>query len=213
MYVARLYEIDNVPTLSAMVGSVGSQDVIDQINMRWGGASTVAFGQVTNPLNTGYQQFLNLVNGQLARTDNLVQQVAQSVIYPETWRTIDSEEALVLPPASMQVALLTTPGLFERFKDHQISGWGWDPDTFPDTDPYERALNNGKVETRPDPNDVPDEVVTEWSTDMTDYDLDNDEDYFALIRSRKFIVKLLNQELGPDGQRRDPTDLSQTMSV
>lgn len=213
MYVARLYEIDNVPNLSAMIGSVGSQDVIDQINMRWGGASTVAFGQVSNPMDTGYQQFLNLVNGQLARTDNIVQQVTQSVLYPETWRTIDSEEALVMPPASMQVALLMTPPILDLFKNHQISGWGWNPDTFPDTDMYERTLNNGMVETRPDPNDVPDEVVTEWSTDTADYDVDEDEDYFALVRSRKYLTKLLEQELGPDGQRRDPTDLSQTMSI
>ena len=213
MYVARLYEIDNVPNLAAMIGSVGSQDVIDQINMRWGGASTVAFGQISNPMNTGYQQFLNLVNGQLARTDNIVQQVTQSVLYPETWKTIDSEEALVMPPPSMQVALLMTPPILELFKNHQISGWGWNPDTFPDTDMYERTLNNGKVETRPDPKDVPDEIVTEWSTDTADYDIDNDEDYFALVRSRKYLAKLLQQELGEEGQRRDPTDLSQTMSV
>ena len=213
MYVARLYEIDNVPNLSAMIGSVGSQDVIDQINTRWGGASTVAFGQVSNPMNTGYQQFLNLVNGQLARTDQLVQQVAQSVLYPETWRTIDSEEALVMPPPSMQVALLMTPPILDLFKNHQISGWGWDPDTFPDRDMYERTLTNGVVETRPDPKDVPDEVVRMWSTDETDYDIDNDEDYDALVQSRRYLTKLLNQELGPDGLRRDPTDLSQTMSV
>lgn len=213
MYVARLYEIDNVPNLSAMIGNIGSQDVIDQINMRWGGASTVAFGQVSNPMNTGYQQFLNLVNGQLARTDNLVQQVAQSVMYPETWRVIDSEEALVMPPPSMQVALLMTPPILDLFKNHQISGWGWDPDTFPSEDMYARTLNNGMVETRPDPRDVPDEVVHEWSTDTAEYDIDSDEDYDALVQSRKYLTKLLEQELGPDGQRRDPTDMSQTMSI
>ena len=213
MYVARLYEIDNVPNLSAMIGNVGSQDVIDQINLRWGGASTVAFGQVSNPMNTGYQQFLNLVNGQLAKTDNLVQQVAQSVLYPETWRPITNEEALVMPPPSMQVALLMTPPVLELFKNHQLSGWGWDPDTFPDTDMYARTLNNGMVETRPDSKDVPDEVVHEWSTATAEYDIDSDEDYDALVQSRKYLTKLLEQELGPDGQRRDPTDLSQTMSI
>ena len=213
MYVARLYEIDNVPNLSAMIGSVGSQDVIDQINMRWGGASTVAFGQVSNPLNTGYQQFLNLVNGQLARTDNLVSQVAQSVLYPETWRTIDSEEALIMPPPSMQVALLMTPPILERFKDYQISGWGWDPSTFPDTDMYERTLTNGMAETRPDPKDVPDEIVWEWSTDTVEYDIDEDADIDALVDSRRYLTQFLERELDPDGTRRDPTDPSQTMSI
>ena len=213
MHVRPLRVIDNTPSLAAMIGSVGSQDVIDQINARWGGASTVAFGQANNPMNTGYMQFLNLIQGQIARTDNLVQQIVQSIIYPETWRTIDSEEALAMPPPSMQMALLMTPPVLELFKNHQISGWGWDPDTFPDRDMYERSLNNGKVETRPDPNDVPDEVVTEWRTDETEYDLDDDNDYQNLVQSRKYITNLLKQELGPEGQRRDITDLTQTMSV
>lgn len=213
MQVRPLRLIDNVPSLAAMVGSVSSPDVIDQINLRWGGASTVAFGQASNPMNTGYQNFLNLVQGQLARTDHLVQEVTQSVLYPETWRTIDTEEALAVPPVSMQVALLMTPPVLELFKNHQLSGWGWDSDTFPDRDMYARTLNNGKVETMPDPEDVPDEMVTEWSMDEAEYDIDNDEDYLHLVRSRKYITKLLEHELGPDGERRDITDLTQTMSV
>lgn len=213
MYIAPLCEIDCTPTLAAVIGTVSSQDVIDQLNLRWGGASAVAFGQVNNPMDTGYRNFLNIVNGCMAKTDNVVRQVTQSVLYPDAWRTIDSEEALILPPPSMQVALLMTPPLLDMFKNHQVSGWGWNPDTFPDTDMYERTLNNGRVETRPNPDDVPDEMTWEWGTDTTDYDVDEDADYFALVRSRKFLCDLIERELSEDGSRRDPTDLSQIMSV
>ena len=213
MFVAPLSEISTAATLAGMLGSVCSQDVIDQINLRYGGASTVAFGQVTNPLNTGYQQFQSIVQGQLAQTDRLVQEVTSSVLYPETWRPITSEEALAIPPPSMQVALLMTPPLLELFKNHQVSGWGWDPDTFPDTDQYARSLNNGKVEWTGIKETVPDEVVSEWSTDSTDYDVDEDADYDALVQSRKYVIKRLNQELSENGTRRDVTDLTQTMSI
>ena len=214
MYVAPLALIDTPPSLAAMIGGTSSQDVIDAVNLRWGGASAVAFGQVSNPLNTHYQQFLGMIQNKIAPADRLVQQVTQSVLYPETWRTIDSEEALAMPPPGMQVALLMTPPVLELFKNHQLSGWGWDPDTFPDTDQYARSLNQNVAEWTGDPDiPVPDEVTHEWSTDTTDYDIDEDADRDALIESRRFITAVLKQELGPDGQRRDITDLTQTMSI
>ena len=165
MYVAPLAELDNIPSLVAMIGNTQSQAMLDQINSRWGGTASVSFGQVSNPLNENFRNFANLVNGQLARTDRVIREVTQSIIYPEHFRVIDSEEALAAAPVCMQPALLMTPGVFELFKEHKLSAWDWNPDTFPNEDVYGKQLDSGKVVIDPrDPSTVPEYVVSTWNS-------------------------------------------------
>lgn len=213
MYVAPLREIENVPSLGAMIGSTQSQVILDQINSKWGGTASVSFGQINNPLNDNFRNFMNLLHGQLARTDKIIQEVTQSVLYPERWRVIDNEEALAAAPASMQPALLMTPGVFELFKERKLSAWDWNPDTFPKEDVYGKQLNNGKVVIDPrDPSIVPEYIVTEWNSDEKDFEM-TDEQQEILEKSREYITKLLDEEMGEGGSRRDITDLSNTISV
>lgn len=213
MFVAPLCEIDNIPSLGAMVGTTSSQAMLDQINARWGGTASVSFGQIDNPMNEGYRNFMNVIHNTIAKTDRIIQEVTQSVMYPEHWRVIDSEEALAAAPVSMQPAILMTPGVFELFKEGKLSAWDWDPNTFPDEDMYGKQLNNGKVVI--DPRDIensPKEMVTVWNSAEKEFEM-TDEQQEILEKSREFITNLLNEEMGADGQRRDITDLSNVISV
>ena len=213
MYVAPLCEIDNIPSLGAMIGSTQSQAILDQINSRWGGTASVSFGQINNPMNDHFRNFMNLIHGQIARTDRVIQEVTQSVLYQEHWRVIDSEEALAAAPASMQPAILMTPGVFELFKEGKLSAWDWNPDTFPEEDVYGKQLNNGKVVIDPrDPSILPEYVVTEWNSAEKDFEM-TDEQQEILEKSREYITNLLNEEMGENGTRRDITDLSNTISI
>ncbi len=214
MHVAPLAELDTNPSLGAVIGNTQSQHTLDQINAKWGGTATVSFGQIENPLNAGYRNFMNYIQGSLARTDRMVQEVTQSIMYPEHWRVIDSEEALAAPPAAMQPALLMTPGVFELFKEHKLSAWDWDPDTFPDEDVYGKQLNNGCVTIDPqDPESVPEYIVEEWNPALEEEFGMTDEQKEILIKSREYLTKLVNDEMSDNGLRRDITDLSNTISV
>ena len=213
MFVAPLQQIDNVPTLYGLIGGVQSQVVLDNINSKWGGTASVAFGQISNPMNEHYRNFMGLIQGQIARTDNLIREVTQSVLYPEHWRVIDSEEALAAAPACMQPALLMTPGVFELFKEGKLSAWNWDPATFPDEDVYGKQLENGRITIHPDDADnLPEAIVSTYDTAEIDFQM-TEEQMDILEQSRKFLMEELARELGENGQRRDITDLSNTISV
>lgn len=213
MYVAPLAEIDTIPSLMAVIGSTQSQSVLDAINARYGGTASVAFGQTTNPMNEDYRNFMSLVHNKIEKADNIIREVTQSILYPEHWRVIDTEEALAAAPACMQPALLMTPGVFELFKENKLSGWDWDPDTFPNEDVYGKQLNNGKIIIDPrDPSILPEYVESEWNSAETDFEL-TDEQQEILEKSREYLIKLVNQEMSNNGSRRDITDLSNTISV
>jgi hypothetical protein len=213
MVVAQLREIDNIPSLGALVGSTQSQAMLDHINSKWGGTASVSFGQINNPMNDNFRNFMNLIHGQIARTDRVIQEVTQSVLYPEHWRVIDSEEALAAAPASMQPAILMTPGVFELFREGKLSAWDWNPDTFPKEDVYGKQLDNGKVVIDPrDPSILPEYIVSEWNSAEKDFEM-TEEQQEILEKSREYITKLLDEEMGDGGSRRDITDLSNIISI
>ena len=213
MQVAPPQTMSIIPSLGAMLGSIQSAQMLDHINSMMGGTASVSFGQLSNPMNDGYRNFMNLVQGQLSRTDRIIQQVTQSIEYPEHWRVIDNDDALYAPPPSMQPALLMTPGVFELFKEGKLSGWNWDPSTFPEEDVYGIQLNSGHMVVDPrDRSTIPEYIETEWHSEYTDFEM-TPEQIDILEKSREYLTARLNEELGDNGKRRDITDLGNTMPI
>ena len=74
-------------------------------------------------------------------------------------------------------------------------------------------MNNGKVIIDPrDPSILPEYIVNEWDSAEKDFEM-TDEQQEILEKSREYITKLLNEEMGDGGSRRDITDLGNTISI
>ena len=210
MYVANLAELDNVPSLGALIGNTHSQEVLERINAKWGN-SAVSFGLPSDPFNDQYRNFMNLVNGQLAKTDAIVRATVSSIMAPNTFRPIQNETDLILTPPCMQIPLLMMPQMHDLFMERKIWGWGYDPASLPTDDQYGRLINNGKIEWDPrDPSTCPEYI--EWNFEQDDVHI-TDEMLEAVDKSRRWLADWLEKEMSGDGQYRDPTDIGNCMSV
>jgi len=88
-------------------------------------------------------------------------------------------------------------------EDGQIFGFGVDPELIPKEDAYGRLIHNGEANYNVDRPTK--EFVWEWQSSdpkLSIDDLDNIE------TTRKFIDRWLDQQLGPKGDRIDPTDIT-----
>jgi len=209
MYISPLQDIDNVPSLGAMIGSVRSPDVLEQINAKWG-SNTVAFGMPNHPFAEHYKHFMNLVNGQLAHTDQVVMSTVEAVMNPNQFKVIQNETDLALVPPCMQIPLLMMPQMYELAMEGKIWCWGYEPASLPTEDAYGRILSNGKVEWDPrDPSTLSEYITWEWKQDDPDL---TDEQWEAIEKSRKWLADWIENEMS-GGERRDPTDLGNVISV
>ena len=104
--------------------------------------------------------------------------------------------------------ILDDPTLFVTNK---IWGWDWDPNSFPKEDVYGRLINNGRIGWDPrDPSTCPEFI--EWNFEQGDPDLEW-EQLEAIEQSRRWMADWLEKEMGENGSRRDPTDLSNRIGV
>lgn len=205
MYVAPLTDIDSVPSLGAMIGSVHSQDILDQINAKWG-TSTVAFGLADDPYQEQYRHFSSLINAKLKESDNYVMQTTQHIFNPDIYMPITSEHDLACIPQVMQLPMLMMPQMRKMLEKGMIWGWGWTPEHLPEEDFYDRLIKSGSIEfVAGDPKTVPDYIV--WDYKSTDPDLTPPQ-LDAIDRSRRWLADMIEREMSEGGQRRDPTDLS-----
>lgn len=210
MYIPDIMDIDNSPSLGAMIGTTHSPDALNALNEKWS-AGGVAFGLPTNPDSDNYKHFMGLVNAQINKTDTIVRQTMESILLPNEYRVIDNETSLALMPPIMQVPMLMAPCLNDMFRDRKIWGWGWNPDTFPQEDVYGRLINNGRIEWDPrDKDTCPEFIEIEFMQDDPDLE---EEELKAIEKSRRWIADWIEKEMSDEGSRRDPTDLSNCISI
>ena len=209
MYIPPLTEIDNVPSLGAMIGNLHSSSVLDEINAKWSD-NAVAFGLPSNPFGEGYKNFMQIVDHQINVTDKMVMQTTSAVYNPHTYRVVTDEDGLALMPPVMQPTILMMPVVCDLFRERKIWGWNWNPDSFPESDQFGRLISNGKAEWDPrDPSTCPEYLTWEFEQDDTQI---TDEMLEAVEKTRRWLSDWLEHEMN-EGTRRDPTDLSNVISV
>ena len=205
MYVAPLTEIDSVPSLGAMIGNVHSQDILTQINARWG-TNTVAFGLANDPYKDEYQNFMNLLDTEIRKSDDYVLNTTQRIFNPDIYMPITTAHDLACIPQCMQVPMLMMPAMRDMFEQGMIWGWGWNPESLPEEDYYGRLIGNGRAVIVPQAPDATPDYIT-WEYRTTDPDL-TEEQLDVIDKSRRWLADMIERELSENGQHRDPTDLS-----
>lgn len=202
-----MLEMPSAMPLGFYLGQSGSQAVLDELNASWRNSGTgVIFEQ--DSFGDKFKAFSSFVTSQTQAISDTVKKAVEAVSCPNKIQEIVCEEDLRNIPACMYVPILTMPEIRPLFEGGQINGFGLDISDLPDEDVYGRLINNGKIDTG-DPNyDRESPMSWEWkSTDP----LLTIEELEKIETSRAYISTFLEEQLGPEGERRDPTDLSGTI--
>lgn len=186
---------------SMFVGNYAPSHVLEQIN-RDMGAERIHFGSVGERFNSLFNTFDNLFVKTLNTAKIMIDQTKKVIQGTVTMIPILTEDDLYIVPENMHIPLLAYEPLRKLHVEEKIDGWGVSPDWVPNDDPWKPVLEFGYIETDPITGDLPEEVFWQWSTHDPEL---SDSEVEALRESRRYFETMIAQELGKDGQMRDPT--------
>lgn len=207
MRVISLIDLPSALPLGLYTGQYGTQAVLDELNASWrNSGSGVLFGQ--DVFGERFKAFSALVNAEAAQIRDTVLRTVETVCCPNKIQTIECEEDLRSVPVCMYVPILTMPVARTLFESGQIDGWGVKAQDLPAEDVVGRLINNGRFDTA-DPNYDRDACVT-WTIQTGDpnYTL---EELKQIETSRDYISRFIEEQMGPDGDGIDFTDLGRRM--
>ena len=206
MYVARLIEVGAMPTTDALFAGGGSQAVVDRFNQEWSGSGGVIFGQAGDPRASQFNKFQEAVTLMHQRTTELICTTDDFIRDSNKIRRVTEESHFNAIPVVMQVPILTYPPIRKMFEAGRLDGWGIDPVILPSEDIIGRLIANGHVEETLNEEgalEMPEHF--EWTWVSTDPDLEVEE-IEMLDESRLFVDAFIREQLGPEGEMKDPTD-------
>lgn len=187
MNISSLSLNTNILSLGNLLGSNGSQELIQGINSR---AGTVNFfsNLEMDPFRNGFQNFMTQVVAPIREVGMVLQQTANKLFNKDVIRPITSVEELKkgIPPCMVEPIIYYAP-IRQMLEEERIDGFGIDPKTLNEEDPYESVLASGYVDeihsTTLNKEGIVEMSFTEKSTDP---ELSHD-DIDALRDTRKFI--------------------------
>lgn len=192
---------NNIFSLGAVLGTNAQQQLVDNINKQCNGSSF--FGSITDPFRTGFQNFMATIVEPIRAVQVQLSNVARKYIQQDYFRPIDSIEELKkgIPPC-MELPIVYYQPIRTMLEEERIQGFGIDPSTLADEDPYESLLKSGKVMIHSTLVGKNGEYKIEWIEKSNDPEL-TFEEKIALDVTRQFIDDFLSNE---DTSSMDPTD-------
>lgn len=204
MICANLIDLPFSPSLSSLIGTTGSQAMLDTLNRTWSGGSGVIFGQDDDPFKHKYQHFMTAITDVVKEGVRLIQNTADYIFGRDEHRIINDTDTLALGvPVCMHIPILTSPRVRELFMNDQIYGFGLEKFQIPEEDQWGRLIANGSAELNPTFGEAPTELVWEWHQGDPDYTFETMD---CIDTTRKFFDTFLAEQLGPGADRFDPTD-------
>ena len=198
------------PSAAALLGTFKTTEVMDQVMQAWGNGDQagVLFGMRGDPYAERYKNFMNVVINNISESNAVALSIANSTVQDETYIPITTMDDLAYPTPTMQIVISQYEPIRQLILDEKIDGYPTVCKEFleeQDDNPYERlAVTNGlAVFDKRDRRFNPDVIVWEWRS--SDPDL-TDDNCIAIRKTYDFIDSWLERELGPGGERRDPTD-------
>lgn len=207
MRVLGLIELPTSIPLGMYLGQCGSQAVLDELNTSWrNSGSGVLFGQ--DVFGERFKAFSALVNAEANQIKDTVLKTVETICCPNKIQSIENEEDLRSVPVCMYVPILTMPAARALFESGQVEGWGVKAQDLPAEDVVGRLINNGRFDTA-DPNYDREACVT-WTVQTGDpnYTIEELKD---IETSRDYISQFIEDQMGPNGDGIDFTNLGRRM--
>ena len=179
------------PSLGSLFGTVGSDNLIKQINQDLG--QSCYFGSVDDILSKGRQMFVDNIIIPIRSIGNSIKDVIGIVEEENGYIPITDMDRLRAVPQLMHMPILLHPPVAKLFNDGRIFGWGYEH--IPTEDYFGRLINNGSVEDVLSAMDDQGEFELTWEFRCTDPELEF-EDMEAIIETRNYIDSIM--ELGID---------------
>jgi hypothetical protein len=183
------------PSLGSLVGSAGTDSLLQQINRDLGGSNF--FGSVNDIISQGRSMFITNVVQPFKAIGNTFKNLVGLMDQDETFISIQSEEQLKSIPMCMHDSIMRYAPVKKLFDQGRIFGFGWD--YVPEDDIYDRLIENGHVKNIQEAMDEEGYVEFKYHFVSTDPDLSFD-DLENIRESREYIDHILNET------DLDPTD-------
>lgn len=214
MHVMRVLDVAVAPSIGMYTGQCGSQAVLDRLNAQWADAAGVMFSS-----GTGFSEHYNAFTQKIREMDKIAHEAISTAMIaacnPNKIMPLTCMDDLIVVPAAMHIPLLTSPKLRELYDSGQIYGWGVKYTELPQDDVVGRLIENGTIHLNAfDPTkkdgkaESPDCLTYQWQSFDPDYGVEELND---IQTSRGFIDSFLEEQLGKEGSRIDPTDLTGTI--
>ena len=193
MNISSLSLNTNILSLGALLGSSGQQAIIDSINERCGGSSF--FGSMTDPFRNNFQHFMQQVIEPIRQVQQVLYTTASKLRNPDEFRPIESIKDLEegIPPC-MHLGIVYHHPIRKMLEEERIDGFGIDPNTLCDEDPFERVLENGHVIIHSSTLGENGEYTISFKECSTD-PIMSQTDVEALRRTRAFIDEFYQDEI------------------
>lgn len=192
MNISSLQLNTNILSLGALLGTSGNQSLIDSINARCGGSSF--FGSMSDPFRNNFQNFMTTVIQPIREVQQQLTTTSLALKQPDEYRPIESVEDLQkgIPPA-MHLGIVYYSPVRKMLEEERIDGFGINPRTLCEGDPFESVLNSGRVTIHSSLLGKNGEYEVNFTEKTTDPIL-SETDMDALRRTREFIDQFMHDE-------------------
>ena len=191
----------NILSLGSILGTAGDRALIDNINAVAGAGSY--FGSNEDPYRYDYNHFQMAVLKPLEADRIKIMDTAAKLFNPDVIKPITSLKDLSNGvPSAMVLPILYYPPIRHLLEEESIYGFGIDPKTLQENDPYEHLLTNGKREFTSA--DLDNKGCIEFTWRFTSVDpILSDKELQAIQDTRDYLGKFLTD---PETKDIDPTD-------
>lgn len=201
MQISHMSLDTNILSLGAILGQSSSQSLINSINARCGGGSF--FNTNNDPFRTGFEHFMQQVVNPIRNVGITLANTAKQIFQQDVMRPITTPKELErgIPPA-MQLPIIYYPPIRQMLDEERIDGFGIDPATLEDEDPYATVLESDFVELHSTTVNAKGEFTMHHWEKSTDPEL-TEEEKMAIRLTREYIDIFMND---PETQSLDFTD-------
>lgn len=191
--------LSDVPSVGALLGSKGTQELITTINRSLG--SNSFFGSENDRFGHLHKSFVSKYIEPIRAVNRQVSAIGTRLVSKDYFRSLTTPDDLESCPPCMMPALLTHEPVYNLLQQGRITGWGYTPESLTDArEQYTRLIEkNGVIWYGIDkPNEEDGEY---WCRTEIIYGVDpvlTPEDRIAVEETRDYIDEILRTtELDP----------------
>lgn len=159
MKVRGAISIGDIPSPGALLGTSGSANLIQSINESLGAASF--FGSARDAYSTVSNAFIENVVNPIRNMSQEITHLSRKLLNPDAFRALETRDDFTYTPPCMFLPIVMYAPMRKLLEQGRIGGYGFDPENFPDVDPYEHIVESGTI------NDVLEACGDESACDLT----------------------------------------------